>query len=397
MKPEFLMPRRWRWLFLWPLSLCFVAPAWAQKPVAFVPDDPQTVIERLPRGYAALRPPPRDSAPTATLIQAQALLAAAARSGDARLVGRADALLAHHPGRERDPAVLRLRAYSAQHGHDFAQALRLLDRVIAIEPRAADARLSRAQLHLVGGRVTEAHADCVALALGIDAGDGLLCAAMVSLRRGRYAVATAAVDDWLRRDAETRVRTGAATDIERRRFVETLGAEVAARAGADDADARFRRALALAPDDVRTLAAYARHLRRVGRAREAEALLRGHEGHDGLRLQRALALRAIGTADALRATQVLADGLARSYAQTRAVGREPELRDEAEFLLRFRGDAAGALRLAQRNFADQRDAEDVELLVCAAQAAHRPEALAPLRAWAAAEAIALPATKETQR
>lgn len=371
------------------VTLCFAGPAMAQRPVAFVPTHPDTVIERLPRGYSAVLAAPKStvkkasetvpiSSSTHALEQARSLLTAAAQTGDARLASRADAVLSRFPTDDRRPDVLRMRAFSAQHRHDFAVAERLLDRLIARDPRAGDARLTRAQIRLVAGRLDAARADCVALVLGVDAGDGMLCTAMLSLRKGQYPAAAVAVDRWLEQNA--------GGDREGRRYALTLRGEIAARAGESEAEGFFRRALQLAPEDVRTLGAYARFLRGAGREQEVEVLLRGHIGHDGLQLQRALALRGSAPARA----ENIAESLSRNYALTRKLGRAPELRDEAELMLSFRRDPRQALALAQRNFRDQRDEEDVDLLYRAAAAARQPEALQPVRAWAAAQRVPLP-------
>lgn len=370
------------------LTLCFACTALAQKPAAFVPNDPDMVIERLPRGYSTvMATQPLSVSPltaTSMLEQTRNLLAAAARTGDARLASRADAVLSRLPANDRRQDVLRMRAFSAQHRHDFAEAVRLLDQLIARDPRAGDARLTRAQIHLIGGRLALARADCAALILAVDAGDGMLCAAMLSLRTGQYPAAATAVELWLVQNADG--------DREIRRNALTLRGEIAARAGDLDAEQYFKSALRLASDDVRTLAAYARYLRDAGRKSEVEALLRGHSGHDGLQLQRALTLRA----DDSKKAAAIAETLLRNYALTRRLGRVPELRDEAEVMLSFRRDPEQALALAQRNFRNQRDAEDVDLLVRAAIAAQRPEALQPLRAWAVAQGLALPKAMEAR-
>ncbi len=372
-------------VFLLTLCVCFAA--MAQRPAAFVPSDPDTVIERLPRGYAAvLAMPQKATSPsTSTLEQARRLLATAAQTGDARLAARADALLSRFPADDQRSDVLRMRAFSAQHRHDFAQAKVLLDRLIARDPRAGDARLTRAQIHLLAGRLDAARADCAALVLSVDASSGMLCVAMVSLRQGQYSAAAGAVDRWLEQKAD-----GAR---EERRYALTLRAEIAGRAGDDDADKYFREALALAPDDVRTLAAYARYLRGAGREREVETLLREHRGHDGLQLQRALALRV----SAPETSAAIANSLENNYAIARKLGRAPEVRDEAEFMLTLRGKPQQALTLAQYNFRDQRDEEDVDLLVRAAMAARQPEALKPLREWAKSQRLPLTNVAEAQR
>ena len=102
-------------------------------------------------------------------------------------------------------------------------------------------------------------------------------------------------------------------------------------------------------------------------------------------MQRALAAHAAGTPDAT----ILADAQGRRYALAHEVGTQPELRDEAEYLLTLRGDADGALALAQRNFMNQRDYEDVDLLLRAATAASRTDVVAGTKAWAASQGIRL--------
>jgi hypothetical protein len=367
--------RRWSPLLLGialaPLGACF-----AQRPPIVVPGSADTVLERLPSGYAALMP--GNGARRAPLVDAQALLATAARTGDARLATRAEALLAAIPVAQRSTTVQKARAFAAQHRHDFAGALSILSAVIARQPRDADARLARAQIQLVQGRIDRARADCAALALGVDADAGMLCIAGVAMRQGDYTTAAGLLDRWLARPA-----TGQAT----LRHVLVLRGEAASRANDPAADAWFRRALALSRDDVRTLAAYARHLRAHGRAREVLALLASAPETDSLALQRVLAAHALRTSDA----PGLAAAQARRYALAHALGTQPELRDEAEFALVLRGDAATALALAQRNFATQRDVEDLDILLRAAVAARRPDVVADARAWMRAQDAVQPA------
>lgn len=355
-------------------------PAAAQKPPATVPASDGVVLERLPRGYAALYPQTaaaEDGAAAELLPQVRALLAAAAATGDSRLAARADALLARLP-QDAPVSVQIARAWAAQHRHDFTRALVLLDGVLARDPRNVDARAMRAQIQLVQGRLGRARDDCAALALGLDAGAGLLCATSLSLRRGDYAIAARAADRW---PAANR-----SNDDDGRRHALLLRAEIAARAGADDADIRFRDALAAAPRDVRTLTAYARHLRASGRPAEALAALADAPDSEGVALQRALAAHSAIAPEA----GSLKASLARRYALAATVGGESELRERAEFLLTLQDDADTALVLAQRNFETQRDFEDVDLLLRAAAAAKRTDALGPLHDWARSQGLSLP-------
>jgi hypothetical protein len=367
--------RRHLLAFFLTLLTCTPLCAIAGRPPLVVPRNPQVVLERLPHGYAALMPTTAATKPP-SLPQIRILLSTAARTGDARLAARADALLARLPG-SGSPELLKAKAFAAQHRHDFSTALRLLDAALDKDPDDGEARLSRSQIQLVQGRLDLARNDCGALTMSMQAEPASLCLIALTMRRGDEAKAAGLAD---------RLIAQAGREPELMRYLLTLRGDIASRANDAHADQWFKRALAGAPDDVRTLAAYARHLRAHGDNRGVLDLLASAPDTDGLQLQRALAAHAVGTdeAPALIASQ------GRRYALAHAVGSQPELRDEAEYLLTLRGDAPAALRLALRNFEQQRDVEDVDILQRAAFAAGHPEALVGLQAWARSQQLALP-------
>ena len=353
---------------LWLLCVCCCGSVLAARPTARVPADVNEVLEQLPRGYAAISPTSA-SRPPASVEQAIALLRTAAQSGDSRLARRADALLEKFPKDGSSLSLLRARAFSAQHHHDFNKSLRLLDQLIAADPRDPQARFARAQILLVQGRIDLARSECGKLAMSVDADVGMLCAAAVALRTGQYASARRLADRWL---------AAPGSDVQARRFITVMGAEIAARSGqADEADARFRAALALVPHDVRTLSAYARFMMQSGRSAEVIALLAGAGDNEGLQLLRTLAAAASGhrAAEALRAAQ------GRRYRLAREAGLP------AEIMLTLEHAPDAALALALENFQSQRDFEDVQLLQRAAQAAGKPQALQPMQAWARAQQL----------
>ena len=347
--------------------------AHAGRPPIVVPGDPSIIIERLPAGYAALAPTTAKEPP---LLQIDRLLGASARTGDSRLAARAEALLARFPSNDTNPDVLRARAYSQQHRHQFDASLQLLNRLVARYPRDGDALMSRAQVYLVKGEIGRARSDCAQLAFAVDASRGTLCAVSLSMRIGQLDTASNLLDRWL-----AQVVNG----NELRRYALVMRAEIASRAGVADADTWFQHALALGLQDVRTLAAYARHLRAKGRYAEALRLLADAPNSDSLQLERALAAHFAHVPQA----QALANSLGQRYADAHAVGTVPELREEAEYLLTLRGDAAGALTLALKNFQTQRDVEDLSILRRAAIAAGHPEALQPMQAWAQLQQVPL--------
>ena len=138
------------------IFLTFMAPAHAQRPPAVIPRSADAVVEVLPRGYPALTRGVAGPSSSSPLDEPARLLAAAARTGDARLAARADVLLAKPAPGASSVQWRKLQAFSAQHRHAFATSRQLLDSVIKDDPRDADARLARAQLNLVQGRLAEA-------------------------------------------------------------------------------------------------------------------------------------------------------------------------------------------------------------------------------------------------
>ena len=151
-----------------------------------------------------------------------------------------------------------------------------------------------------------------------------------------------------------------------------------------DAAARYRAAIEASPGDIRIRVSYARYLRRVGRDADVEQVLAGSEQSDTAQLQRTLAALAAKRANA----QSLVAAQARRYELAHAMGSQPEMRDEAEFLLVVERQPDQALALAQRNFEQQRDHEDVDILVRTANAAGNPSALDDLHAWQASQGMA---------
>lgn len=365
-----------RTLLLFLLAICLLPHvARAQRPPLVIPTDPTQVLETLPVGYRGFATPAFPGDPV--LPRINAMLDAAARTGDTRLSTRAQAMLDRLPANLADsPDVLRAKAFSAQHRHDFDGARALLGKLLARDPTDGGALLSRAEINLVQGRVDKARNDCAVLALRVDAGLGLVCAGALRLRMGDDAGAARLADRWLASGSADKPLT---------RFVLVMRGETASRLGEADADGWFRRALALDPDDVRTRLSFARHLRHAGRPRDAIAVLGTAADSDAVLLQRALAARESGSTDA-RALDVRLGG---RFAMAHQAGSPTELRDEAEYQLRVREDAAAALALALANFETQRDREDQELLQAAADAARRPAALDGMRSWARRERIPL--------
>lgn len=374
---------RFRFLPLVALALLLASnAAMAQRPPLVVPKDPALVLETLPAGYRSFSTP---TVPEEALPRIQAMLDTAARTGDTRLSTRAQALLDRLPANVANrPDALRAKAFSAQHRHDFDQARDLLGQVLARDPGDGGALLSRAQVNIVQGHLNKARSDCAVLALRVDADLGVVCTAALQLRMGDYPGAARLADRWLSAEGG---------DAGLTRFVLMMRGEIASRLAEPDASRWFERALALDAGDVRTRLAFARHLRRVEQPREALAILAPATDSDTVLLQRALAAREAGSADA----GMFSTRLGRRFDLARQTGSATELRDEAEYHLALRNDVAKGLELAVENFRTQRDREDQELLQRAARAAKRPDALGDMQAWARTERLPLDAAMEDGR
>ena len=341
------------WLFVGLVSNAVAS----ERPPAYVPAVDE-LIERLPAGYG-------NAGSVPSLERANRWLALAARHGDGRLAGRAESDLARLPA---TPEVRRARAWAAQHRHDFATANALLDALVEADPRDVASRAMRAQIDVVQGRVRDARRRCAELALlGVDS--ALRCSADVARRVGERAAARRALD---------RLLTAAvATDVRRDLLV------ARAALGGADADADFRAATALAPDDVRTMSALARHWRESGRPADILASVPADTTHTGLLLERVIAAKSLGDAR----WQADAAALERAWARLRQAGATPELRDEAAFHLLVRDDPSRALVLAQANWAEQRDSEDEAILLAAARAAGDAAAVAEVARWRSGEGL----------
>src|SRR5947207_5983317 len=141
--------------------------------VPYVPENDAILLERLPeqtdpslkalkRMRAALRVNPSNLDVAAPV--AKRSIEAARATGDPRFLGQAQAALAPWwtMSDPPEPALL-LRATLKQSQHDFVGAIADLDRLIAIAPVYAQARLTRATVLTVIGQYDKARRGCASL------------------------------------------------------------------------------------------------------------------------------------------------------------------------------------------------------------------------------------------
>jgi tetratricopeptide (TPR) repeat protein len=330
----------------------------------YVPHHETLVLERIASAGAArqLEPlraavarDPEDLAPALQL--AREYLQIGRRTADPRFVSYARAALAPWLQRSDAPAsVLVLEATALQSLHRFDDALKRLDRALALEPRNAQAQLTKAGLLQVRGEFAQARAACRALSGSADRLVAATCFASVDGMSGRLQASYTLLARLAAQGAPSEALNG---------WVQGQLGEMAIRLG-ELAAARehLRAAMRSTPDDPYLLAVFADLLLLQNEPGEVLELLRTHEAQDALLLRLAIAGRRLGAPGAARWTAVL-------EARRRAARADdnPHLREHARFALDVLAQPDAALELARSNWAVQREPADIALYARAARAA----------------------------
>lgn len=343
----------------------------------YVPRDSAQVLERVPAALATreleplrrrLRAEPADL--PAALDLAQGYLSIGRETSDPRFISYAQATLAPWSQRPNPPAaVLVLSATALQSTHRFDEALVLLDRALAQQPRNAQAWLTKATLLQVRGELAPARQACMQLLGTADPLIALTCIAGVESCSGKLAESYDRLHGFLSRDQRA--------DGEVRAWVLGMLGEMAARQGnSDPAERHFKAALQVTPDDVYLKSAYADLLLLSGRNKEVLELLAGGEAQDTLLLRLAIAGRRAGVDEARQWADLF-------EARRRAARADDDthLREHARFLLEVRDAPAQALEVARKNWAVQREPADIRIFLQAAHAAGMPQAGEVVQAW----------------
>lgn len=314
---------------------------------------------------AALAQAPTDPAPATALAQAYFDLALA--RGDPRYVGYAEAVVSRFKAALPAP-LLTLRGVLRQYRHDFAGGLQDFAAALALDPDYAVAHAWRGAIFLVQADYDAAQKECDALK-----------------RLGRAALAggcrglALAYSGQLQAGYNTLQTTlSQVTDVDNRLWLLTRLGEVAAwRGQTAQAQAHYREALSLGQDDVYLLAAWSDFLIDAGQPAEVVRLLTNWTSADSLLLRLAEAETTLRLPAAAGHRQMLAD----RFAAARERGDTTHRAEEARFELRLRHDPATALRLAQANYAVQREPRDARVLLEAALAAKTPAGAQPALDW----------------
>ncbi|PVX36624.1 hypothetical protein [Janthinobacterium sp. 78] len=371
-----------------PISLLWACLPLLALAAPYTPKDGSAVIEQLPRRADAtqselrglrqqLNATPQDLALAASL--AQRYIALARSETDPRYLGYAQAALAPWWRQTAPPLPVRLlRATILQSTHQFGFALQDLDAIIAQQPQNAQAWLTRATVLTVQGDYKQATAACARLSALTTQLVTVTCLANIASVTGRAASSERLLDLPLRRSA------GTAPELDS--WALTLLAEMATRRGEFGlAEARYQQALAQQPRDSYLLGAYADFLLDQQRPQDVVKLLKDQQRIDALLLRYALALQALpGRQAAFLAAK--AELAARFHAAMQR-GDTVHQREQARFALFLQQDAPAALRLAQQNWAIQKEVPDMRIVLEAALAARNDGAAQPVLAWIAANGV----------
>lgn len=330
----------------------------------FTPD-PDTVVFDLTSAAKAYQPP--------SVKDISDRIDAAARaiqhfqhSGNPRDLSTAESLLKNLPQPEPPEARL-IRVYISQARHDFDAARRQLEAVVEAYPGMAHAWTMLADVHRVSGHLDEAKYACrKRLAIAPDV-TGLVCLASVLGLTGEN-------------DQAKRLLKQAADSLpplhSMQSWINGTRAELAAREKDLELAARlYERAMRMEDPPLYLVAEFVDVLLKNDEPMRALAVLERNTKNSALLVREAMALQALGRNE----WRDVDDTLQELFELEQRRGEAIHLRERAAWALYVRHNADAALQIAHQNFSTQKEPEDVQLLIDAANAANRPDAATPAR------------------
>lgn len=288
--------------------------------------------------------------------------------GDAHYAGYAEAVI--KPWFDATPApaaALVTQATILQYRHQFKEARELLQQALRTDPRDPQAWMTVATLDMVQGDFKSAAKDCAQVTNTAGVQFGLGCSGNLRSYIGQARQSLAILHQ-----VES---TDGAAAAAYQAWVQGLIAESAERLGDWPlAEAHYRNALRLLPEDNFLLVAYADFLLDRGRPAEVLPLLAAHVQSDTAFLRLALAQQALHGDQVQRYTWIMAA----RFEALRLRGSDYFGREESRFALQLQHDPQTALDMALRNWEVQRAPWDARVVLEAAAAAKQPQAALPV-------------------
>lgn len=291
--------------------------------------------------------------------------------GDAHYAGYAEAVLRSWLDQAAPPAAALVdEAVILQFRHQFDDARQMLKRVVASDPRNAQAWLTLATVDMVQGDYPSATRECSRVGGRGGLQLGIACVANLRSYLGQAQQSSLLLSKLL---SDSSSLTPAY-----RAWLHGMLAESAERLGDwQQAEDHYRQALSQTPRDNYLLVSYADFLLDHDRPQEVLALLQDSSQSDTAFLRLALAKAAMQSPDLPQYTWIMG---ARFEALSQR-GSDYFGREQVRFALYLQHDAQHALDLAQQNWRVQRAPWDIRVLLEAALAADRPEAASAVIAF----------------
>jgi tetratricopeptide (TPR) repeat protein len=346
--------------------LCIALSPMQSQAAPYQPASDDAVLATVPAGLRTATVGPRDL--QSAVAQASSDIESARSTGDPRYLGYAQSALGRWWSATDAPlSVILIRAQIHQHNHAFEAALADLDHALILDPRNAQARLTRAAIHQVQGNYAAAAMDCRSLALLVEPLVTVDCMSRLSSVRG----------DARRAYEKLVAMRDRAEGLEprRRREIELTLADISNRLGElETARQHYDQALSATAADAYTLLTLADFLLEQHDYDQVTELFERYPDYADLLLRAALASQATHAATAGQLSRRLSD----QYAAHQRRGDFVPSRDYARFLLDVEGKASAALDAALTNWKSQREPADALIVVRAAIAAGRPRAATPV-------------------
>lgn len=301
--------------------------------------------------------------------------------GDARLVQIGLDTLAPLLDTQADAQVQILAAIARQYLHDFDGALTLLDSAARLQPASPGLLLTRANVLVVQGRFGDARTDCRRLARSGAFDLALICAATTDMLSPGAPAAYNRLAGYM--------ALKPMMEPPMRGYAYSVLGEIAWYTDQPEAAERqFTRAIAADPDNIRSAALMADFLLRQGDPARALRALEGKPSTDAVLVRRAIACKQLEKPTCLlKARRQLRAHLAAE----RKLGSFAHAREEARFLLDVEDKPAEALERARLNWTLQREFEDADILLRAAQQADDGTAAEIVTTWLEDNDLSIPA------